>query len=85
MRTVFPALAALAVLAAPSVRADELQAGPPAPQQALPKPGEKEGEKAPGKAADKPAEKKAPPVSAGSDGFSIQNDNGDSVEWSRKV
>jgi phosphate-selective porin OprO/OprP len=77
MRTVPTALAALAVLAAPSLRADEPQAGPPAPQQAVPKPAEQEGEKAPAKAADKPAEKKTPPVSAGSDGFSIQNESGD--------
>jgi len=65
MRTVL--LAALAVLAGPSLRAQDKPAGPPPP--ASDKPAEK--------AAEPPAEKKSPPVAAGSDGFSLQNESGD--------
>ena len=67
MRTVFLVLAALAVLGAPSLSAQDKPAGPPAP--AADKPAEKPEEK--------PAEKRSLPVSAGSDGFSLQNETGD--------
>jgi phosphate-selective porin OprO and OprP len=63
MKTVPLALAALAVLAVPPLRAQEKPAGPPAPTAEAP--------------PEKPAEKKAPPVSAGSEGFSVQNESGD--------
>jgi phosphate-selective porin OprO and OprP len=52
MRTVPLAMAALAVLAVPPLRAQEKPASPP-------------------------AEKKSPPVSAGPEGFSLQNESGD--------
>ena len=45
MRTVPLALAALAVLAAPPLRAQEKPAGPPAPTAEADKPGEKPTEK----------------------------------------
>jgi phosphate-selective porin OprO/OprP len=53
----------MAVLAGTTLRAQEKPAGPPAPA----------AEKPP----EKPAEKKSPPVSAGPDGFSLQNETGD--------
>ena len=81
MRTVSLVLAALAVVAAPSLRAQENPAGPPAPAQAGDKPSDKPAEKpaepTAQKPADKPAEKKLLPVSAGSDGFTLQNESGD--------
>jgi phosphate-selective porin OprO/OprP len=57
------ALAAVAVLAVPHLQAQEKPAGPPAPTAEQP--------------AEIPAEKKSPPVSAGPEGFSIQNESGD--------
>jgi phosphate-selective porin OprO/OprP len=57
------ALAAVALLSASPLRAQDKPAGPPAP--------------AADKPAASPAEKKTPPVSAGSDGFSLQNEGGD--------
>lgn len=65
MRTVSLALAALAVLAAPPLRAQEKPAGPPAPTT--------EGDKP----VEKPVEKKNPPASASSEGFLIQSESGD--------
>jgi len=56
-------LTAVAVLAASPLYAQDDAAGPQAPT--IDKP------------ADKPAEKKCPPASAGSDGFSLQNESGD--------
>jgi phosphate-selective porin OprO/OprP len=63
MRTVPLAAAALLVLASSPLRGQDQPAGPPAPVADKP--------------ADKPAEKKSLPVSAGSDGFSLQNETGD--------
>ena len=65
MRTVSLALAALAVLAAPPLRAQEKPAGPPAPAAEADKP------------AEKPVEKKNPAASASSEGFLIQSESGD--------
>ena len=62
MKTVSLALA-LAVLVVPHLQAQEVPAVPPA--SAAEKP------------AEKPAEKKSPPVSAGPEGFSLQNESGD--------
>jgi phosphate-selective porin OprO/OprP len=67
MKTVPLALAALAVLAVPPLQAQERPAGPPVPL----------AEKPAETPAEKPAEKKNPPVSAGPEGFSIQNESGD--------
>ena len=67
MRTVPLAAAALLVLATSPLRAHDKLVGPPAP--AADKPADKP--------AEKPAEKKSPPASAGSDGFSLQNEAGD--------
>ncbi len=63
MKTVPLAVAALAVLAASPLRAQDKPPGPPPPSADKP--------------AEKPAEKKSPPVSAGSDGFSLQNESGE--------
>lgn len=63
MKTFALALAAMAVLAGSTLSAQEKPAGPPTPA----------AEKPP----EKPAEKKIPPVSAGPDGFSLQNETGD--------
>jgi phosphate-selective porin OprO and OprP len=63
MRTVPLAVAALAVLAASPLHAQDEPASPPAPVADKP--------------AEKPPEKKILPVSAGSDGFSLQNESGD--------
>ena len=63
MRTVPLALAAALSLAAPPLHAQDRS--PPARAAARPKP------------AAAPAEKKSLPVSAGSDGFSLQNESGD--------
>ena len=67
MKLVPLAMAVLAVLAAPLLRAQEKPAGPPAPAVAADQP------------AEKPAEKKAPPASASAsaDGFLIQSEGGD--------
>jgi phosphate-selective porin OprO and OprP len=62
MKTVPLAMAALAALAASPLRAQDKPAGPPVP--------------AADKLPEKP-EKKSLPVSAGSDGFSLQNESGD--------
>jgi phosphate-selective porin OprO/OprP len=67
MRTVPLSLAAVAVLAAWPLHAQDTPAGPPAPV----------ADKPADRPAVKPAEKKNPPVSAGSDGFSLQNEAGD--------
>jgi phosphate-selective porin OprO/OprP len=63
MRTVSLSLAAVALLAASALHAQDKPAGPPDPVADKP--------------ADKPAEKESPPVSAGSDGFNLQNEAGD--------
>jgi phosphate-selective porin OprO/OprP len=63
MKTVPLALAALAVLAASPLRAQDKPTGPPISTADKP--------------AEKPAEKKSLPVAAGSDGFSLQNESGD--------
>lgn len=63
MRRVPLVLAALAVLAAPPLHAQDKPVGPPAPSADKP--------------AAPPVERKSPPVSAGSDGFSLQNEAGD--------
>jgi phosphate-selective porin OprO/OprP len=67
MRTVPLSLAAVAVLAALPLHAQDTPAGPPAPV----------ADKPAGRPAVKPAERKNPPVSAGSDGFSLQTEAGD--------
>ena len=61
MKTLSLALAAVAALAVPSVQAQEKPAGPPAPAAEKP--------------AEKPAEKKSPAVTAGPEGFSLQNES----------
>jgi len=63
MRTGYLALAAVVALAASPLHAQDKPAGPPAP--------------AADKPAASPAEKKSPPVSAGPDGFSLQNEAAD--------
>ena len=65
MRTVSLALAALLVLPAPTLRAQEKPAGPPAPAAEADKP------------AERPAEKKNPAASASSEGFLVQSESGD--------
>jgi phosphate-selective porin OprO/OprP len=61
MKSVILALAALTALGVPPLRAQEK---PPA-------------DAPPQKPADKPVEKKSAPISAGSEGFSLQNESGD--------
>lgn len=63
MRTLLLALVAAAILAAPSVRAQEKPVGPPAPAADRP--------------PEKPAETENPRISAGPDGFSLQSEGGD--------
>jgi phosphate-selective porin OprO/OprP len=66
MRRIRPALAALAVLAAAPLRAQEKPAGPPVPAENPTQP-----------APEKPTERKPLAVSAGPEGFSVQNEGGD--------
>jgi len=74
MRTVSLALAALAVLAESPLHAQEQPAAPPAP---LADKAAAAAAPAADKSAAPPVEKKSSPVSAGSDGFSLQNEAGD--------
>lgn len=67
MRTVSLSLAAVALLAASALHAQDTPAGPPDPV----------ADKPADRPAEKTAEKTNPPVSAGSDGFNLQNEAGD--------
>ncbi len=84
MRTVSLVLAVVAVLFASPVHAQDKPAGPPAPvadKPVTPPAAAAETVAPPPAAGDKPAappaDKKSLPVSAGSDGFSVQNEGGD--------